>query len=485
LLNKLISGAIFNVVNIIFQVFIGLLVFREMLHYFGDHNFGVWSLLMAVLSHIVLFEFGLGSIIARAISVEREKFQRGPLISTSFFCIFILALLFSLLVLISLFLISNNVINFSFSSNVNTYLIILFLAANFALNFVSGAFQSYLIGNFYVVSTNLVRFISNLARGITILLVINYDLGIISVAITFFIIALFEFVCRLILSYKAGFKSDYKLTSVSMDSFNYLKVRGSRLFFLRLNDYIRNNSPILLVGFIIGSVSVVPLRVVGRLMEIYVEISSSINYLLTPYFSKYIDDIESTNSKFKLSIIVATTLSLTIYLNIVFQGEWFLGVWLGDFSEVTLAALQIISFGFFIANMQGPCTAILISKDKYKSISYLTISESLLTIIISLLMISYFGVLGAAYGVCISLCVIRGIMQPIIISRIMGIKIFDYLKLMLFPILIITSGFYLIDLLSALLLANYHINYTLSFMITEASLYLILFTIIYIRIKNE
>tara|TARA_R110002020_G_scaffold383635_3_gene594317 strand:- start:1701 stop:2423 length:723 start_codon:yes stop_codon:yes gene_type:complete len=240
-----------------------------------------------------------------------------------------------------------------------------------------------------------------------------------------------------------------------------------------------------LVGFIIGSVSVVPLRVVGRLMEIYVEISSSINYLLTPYFSKYIDDIESTNSKFKLSIIVATTLSLTIYLNIVFQGEWFLGVWLGDFSEVTLAALQIISFGFFIANMQGPCTAILISKDKYKSISYLTISESLLTIIISLLMISYFGVLGAAYGVCISLCVIRGIMQPIIISRIMGIKIFDYLKLMLFPILIITSGFYLIDLLSALLLANYHINYTLSFIITEASLYLILFTIIYIRIKNE
>ncbi|XQF93617.1 polysaccharide biosynthesis C-terminal domain-containing protein [Pseudoalteromonas espejiana] len=135
--------------------------------------------------------------------------------------------------------------------------------------------------------------------------------------------------------------------------------------------------------------------------------------------------------------------------------------------------------------MQGPCTAILISKDEYKSISYLTISESVLTLIISLLMINYYGVLGAAYGVCISLCVIRGIMQPIIISRTMGIKILDYFKLMLFPIFTITLGFYLIDLLSDFLLASYHINYTLSFIITEASLYLILFTIIYIRIKNE
>lgn len=485
MLKKLVSGAVFNIANILVQVVLGLFVFREMLHYFGDHDFGAWSLIMAILAHIVLFEFGLGTIISRAISIKDIEIDRKSLISTSFCMIISIAIVFTFFVLFCWFLYNFQGDNFAFNDGSYLSVVIALIAGNFAMNFVSGAFQSYLVGQFLVATVNVIRFISNVARSILILLFIYLDLGIFSIAFSFFFIALFELLCRIWFSYKAGLNEDFSMKCFSKEAFDYLKVRAGRFIFLRVNDYTRNNSTILLTGAILGTASVVPLRISGRLMEIYVEISSSVNYLLTPYFSRFInDEAEEFRKKFKISIVVATSLSLFIFFNMYLHAEWFLTLWLGEFSSLTLMSLQVMAIGFCIANMQGPCTAMLIAKDEYKSISYLTICEIVLTLTLIPIFISYYDAIGAAYGLSMSLIIVRGIIQPIIISKKMSIPIFNYLMLLFIPAALVAGGFYGVDSLSKIFHEFSGFSYMFNFILIESLTVLLVSVMIFRRVSQ-
>lgn len=485
MLKKLVTGAVFNIANILIQVVLGLFVFREMLHYFGEHDFGAWSLIMAILAHIVLFEFGLGSIISRAISINNIEIDRKKLISTSFCIIISIAIAFIILVTIGFVIYNFQNDRFSFQDGSYLFAVITLLAGNFAMNFVSGAFQSYLIGQFFVSTVNIIRFISNIARSILIIVFIHFDYGVFSIALAFFLVALFELSCRVWFSFKAGLNKDFSTNYFSKEAFDYLKVRGGRLIFLRVNDYARNNSTILMTGAILGTISVVPLRISGRLMEIYVEISSSVNYLLTPYFSRFLnDETEKFKNKFKVSILVATSLSLLIFFNMYLHAEWFLTLWLGEFSTLTLLSLQIMAVGFCIANMQGPCTAMLISKDEYKSISYLTISEMVLTVTFIPIFIVFFGAVGAAYGLSLSLILVRGIMQPIVISRKMNISIMNYLMFLLIPTLVISLMFCGFDSLSKFLHELNGFSYMFNFLLIESLTFFLISVVIYKRVSK-
>ena len=52
MLKILVTGALYNIVNILAQILLGLVVFREMLLHFGEADFGTWSLLFAILAHV-------------------------------------------------------------------------------------------------------------------------------------------------------------------------------------------------------------------------------------------------------------------------------------------------------------------------------------------------------------------------------------------------------------------------------------------------
>jgi O-antigen/teichoic acid export membrane protein len=483
LLKKLISGAIFNVGNVVLQVVLGLFVFKYMLSYFGDHDFGQWSVIMALLAHVTLFEFGLNSVISRQVSILNVSLdERVKILSTAFLSIATLGGIFLLLCISAGLWFYFSSASLTFDDGTPILLISALLAFNFFFIFISGGLQSYLIGQFIVNTVNTIRLIVNLARSLGIVTVLYMGLGITGVAVVFFAAALIEFLARFYYSIKSGLLNEIDIKLVDMATFNYLKSRGARLIFLRINDYIRNNSGILVCGALIGSSAIIPLRISGRLMEIYVEVLSSINYLLTPYFSKFIEDESDFNKKFVISTMVSTTVSLFIYINIVEHGEWFLGVWLGSYSPITLEALFVLALGFALANMQGPVTAMLIAKDRYKTISLLSRCEIGITIIGMYVLVTEYGVIGAAYAVTLSLILTRGILQTIIVCNLLSIPLTHYLSKILIAVVSISSCFLLIRYAAELSVQTLSTNYVATYLTLEAFTLMFVSSIIYKKV---
>lgn len=483
LLKKLITGAVFNIGNVVLQVVLGLFVFKYMLSYFGDNDFGQWSVIMALLAHVTLFEFGLNSVISRQVSVLNvSRDERVKVLSTAFLSIVTLGGGFLLLCISAgmWFYFSSD--NLTFNDGTSILLISALLAFNFFFIFISSGLQSYLVGQFIVNTVNTIRLIINLARSLGIIAVLYMGLGITGVAFVFFIFALIEFLARYYYSVKSGLLKEIDIKLVDMATFNYLKSRGVRLVFLRVNDYIRNNSGILVCGALIGSSAIIPLRISGRLMEIYVEVLSSINYLLTPYFSKFIEDDSDFNKKFIVSTMVSTSVSLFIYINIIEHGEWFLGVWLGSYSPITLEALFVLGLGFALANMQGPVTAMLIAKDRYKTISLLSRCEIATTLIAMYFLVTEYGVIGAAYAVTLSLILTRGILQTLIVCNLLRIPLMHYLSKIFIAVVSIASCFLLIKYGSKLSAQTLSANYIATYLTLEGFVLICVSLIIYKKV---
>lgn len=438
MLKVLVSGALYNIVNIVAQVLLGLVVFREMLLHFGEADFGTWSLLFAILAHVKLFEFGLGSIISKLVPILKN----GDSKNVSYFstAIVAMALIFSafLAVLIAVALIGGQE-TLQFQGTEAFTLVLFLMGCNFLFLYLTGAFHAYLTGSFKVGRLNSVRLFINILRSVLIIGFLQFNSSVVIVAYIFALTSLLELLLLFFISVKSGFFDDLDLSTCSISSFSYVAERGYKLFFLSVNDYVRQNALVIVCGFILGVIAIVPLRIAGRLMEIYVQISVSLNYILTPYFSSIaIGDNDSVNKKFLISLNCATTLSALIFLNIVFIGDWFLALWLGDVPQFTPEIVNLIAVGFCIMTVQGPCTSFLISKDKNKTIMLLCILEIVTLGSIIYPFVTFFGIMGAAYSMAISLGLTRGILQPIIIGRVLKISLWTYCINLLVPMLILT-----------------------------------------------
>lgn len=474
MIKKLISGALFNILNIIVQVLLGLIVFREMLLHFGEADFGLWSLLFAILAHIQLFEFGLGSMMSKlvpALKKPKDSVSKA-LFSTAFFTLnSIFVTFFVILIIASIYV---DTMAFDFESGASFGFVVFLLGCNFLFIFQTGALHAYLTGNFKVGRINSVRLFINTFRAILIISLLQFEYSVFVIALVFASVAFLELTLLLTLALKVGLKNDLDRSLCSSSSLKIVIDRGSRLFFLSLNNYTRKNAAIIVGGLSLGVVAIVPMRIAGRLMEIYVEISTALNYLLTPYFSSFEpDDDKTLQQSFLVSISCATALSVLIFSNIILLGDWFLTIWLGVVPEFTSEILQITAIGFCIANMQGPCTSMLISKDRNNVLMTICISEISILLLVILPAIQMFGILGAAYALSAGLVVSRALVQPILICKSFGISYKKYLTTILYPAIATYGTLNILYFVATSFVSNNQIISTVMYLIFQTGLILL------------
>nr|WP_283104651.1 oligosaccharide flippase family protein [Shewanella olleyana] len=423
----MLSGVAFNIVNVFIQVFVGLFVVRALLSFLGESDFGLWAILIAFVAQVNLLEFGMGSIIGRHVSKKEEyEGERKIIVSNVMMLITLMAFLFFLVAISVCYIWDAYSGGMSFNTSESVFLIFSLLSISYSLNLISGTLQGYLNAKFKFFQNNVIKASCNILRLVFLLFSIKYELGVLGIALVFVSISIIELLLKLYWSLSSGLKSEFTTSSINRQQIKKIMSSGVMFLPMRLNDYFRNNSSILFVGFMINSASSAPLRISGRLMEIYVEISITLNSVLTPYFSKVSSDTSTFERQFYISILCASALSALIYINLLVVGELFLQVWLGEVPDKVWSVLKIMAVGYAIANMQGPVNSLLIAKGEYGKCAKLSVMETVTTLILMLVLVNLYGVLGAAWALLISLSLIRGVIQPVLVCRLFKYSILSF-----------------------------------------------------------
>jgi O-antigen/teichoic acid export membrane protein len=123
---------------------------------------------------------------------------------------------------------------------------------------------------------------------------------------------------------------------------------------------------------------------------------------------------EEIARRFLLSTRISLQITLPVALALAFFAEDFVGVWLGDTAQDGTAAIIVVLMCAAILSLTAtPAEKILVGLGKVKLVGGLSIVEGTLNLVVSIVLVSRYGAVGAALGTLITTALLSPVKIPL------------------------------------------------------------------------
>jgi O-antigen/teichoic acid export membrane protein len=314
------------------------------------------------------------------------------------------------------------------------------ISQTFVFNVFRGvimALQRYDI--FYKISI-----ITQLVRVVLIVTFLSKGYGILSLAIIQFFTSLGSSFVMYLSSKKVMEKNDiyYKLQLISLARFvAYGKKLFNYSFFVLINNLSQKAmfaSAAVIIGIFLPAAQVTFFAIAGNLIEYLRKLSRVTSQIFNPLAS----ELEAKNDyeRLKVLLIDSSKLSLLTGLPIcivyIIAGADFIGLWMGEeYSKLSGSVLIVLSVSQITSLPHHAISNILYGISKHHITAYLRVFEAIANVTISVILVQSIGIIGVAYGTAIPHILVTTFILPVVISKIIGLNVFEYLyKSYLLPI---------------------------------------------------
>ncbi|MCK4820254.1 polysaccharide biosynthesis C-terminal domain-containing protein, partial [bacterium] len=138
-------------------------------------------------------------------------------------------------------------------------------------------------------------------------------------------------------------------------------------------------------------------------------------------------DHEALKKSFFFSTKLAVCIASFVGFCLVALGQPFFNRWMGPEYLDAYPILVILTVGCIIDIAQVNSPAVLFATSKHKMFALYTFAEGLFNLILSLLLVKPYGMIGVALGTLVPLLVVKLVIQPIHICKVMSISYTDYI----------------------------------------------------------
>lgn len=407
----------------------------------GNHDYGIWEIVLSVVGYMGLIQFGLPPAIVRYVARynalnDREKLNQ---IYSSSFIIFIFIGLICALIIVAWALIYPQILAEK-GMSYKRYSLFLMIIAVQVLQIFPGIFiQSFHDGFQRYTLTNSITAVQIIITNVVIYYMLNKGYGLIAFAtintISFFLKLTVLWGLLLLPRYgKFSFKRKY----INKNSLKELFSFGLKSFLLGIAGRISFNTDSIVIGAFLGPAIVpyyiIPVNLINKIKGIIMSITVGFMPHFSELHAKGSND-EIVTSFFKYS---RYTVGITIFmfLGVFFCGVPFINIWIGpEYGEQGKYILYIIGIAFFIPLLNPFQGRILTSMGEHGILANIGMAAALLNISLSLVLVNYFGKEGVALGTLIP----AFLAEPIIliqVSKRVGFHIWLYIKKVLLRLIL-------------------------------------------------
>lgn len=427
--SALARGSIVRTLNLGLGLFVTLIMAPIIIHSLGDRAYGLWIIIGTFFGYYNLLDLGLSSAVSRYLSRavgQNNVSEITKVTATAFF-------LFAGIGIVALVL-SIGVVVFAdcfveVSAEVHLFrLLVLLLGFGVAVGFPARAFEGVL--------TSYLRYdLSAYASAVRLLLVnavmylfLRNGYGILTVAIIN--------VCGSLLEYAILFYFARRTFSGLSLSPAYFRAEMAGPFFsyswktllATLADILRFRVDAIIIAAYLNLALVTYYSVGVKLVDYFASIITTVIGILMPVFSRYESDSDwdSIRATFLSSTKVATILSVFIGASMLFYGKPFMQRWMGSEFSSSYYVMVILCVPSIVALMQNPSIGLLygISKHHYYAIS--NGCEGIFNLVLSLILVRYYGIYGVALGTAVEMLVFKLLIQPFFVCRVIGLPVHRY-----------------------------------------------------------
>lgn len=437
--NQLKTGAILNYVSVILNTIITMIFTPIILRYMGQSEYGLYSVVSAVVAYFSVLDCGFGNAMIRFLAKAKaqnrldEEKNINSLFLFLYIIIGILASIIGIIIYSKFNIIFQN--SFSMAEIIKAKKILIVLIINVALTFPLSIFSSYITASEKFVFPriiNIIRIVLYPCIMFPLLLLGYKSLSMVVVIVSLNILSLLMNIYYCFKKIKM--KLYFRLKKID---FGILREIFTYSFFVFLNiivDNVFNSTDQIILGIVSGTVVVSVYSVANQIKNIFVLFSTSISGVFLPKITKIISNTDNKNRTKEVSDIFIKISRLQLYILLLalscfyIVGKQFINLWVGkEYADAYYITLWLIGFSL-VPLTQNIGISILqaMNKHRFRSVMYILIA--IINVIISIPLAKEYGGIGAAIGSAIANLIGQIITMNIYYYKVAKIDITKYWK---------------------------------------------------------
>ena len=416
-MNQRRSGALLSYVSIFVYIIIGFIYVPFLLKYLGRNEYGLYQLMGSIVFYFSLFDFGLSATVVRYYShylaLSQNKKAVNSLGISRIIYYFLTVVSLSLGVILYFFIddvFSNSLSEFEIYEAKIIYLLLL---VNISIKLLSNIYNSIITAHENFVFLKVLTIVQQVLQPLVIIFLISLH----PYALT---IVFIQTLVNLLVSIIKYVYSQYKL-KVRIHLYHFdkelvtkmLKFSAS-IFIVSVVDQVFWRSNQLLLGVISGTSVVALYSIAVTIYMNYLPLSGVIQSVFLPKItqmvSKKVANDELSAYFMRIGRIQFIILSCVLSGFVVF-GKIFISLWVGKEYMPAFWIALIVLVPFTIDLIQNLGLTILQAKNKYAFKAKVYSLMALLNIILAVIMIKFWGPIGAAIATGLSMFIGNGLIM--------------------------------------------------------------------------
>lgn len=428
-INQLRAGSILSYLSLFLGTLVSLVYTPIMIERLGDSEYGVYSLVLPIVSYLNLFSFGLGSAYTRFYTRYKESDDRYGMAKLNGMFIIIYTVL-GIIVSVVGFAIADNP-RLAFGSELTeaeieiAVRLMRIMTVNAALSFPISVFESNIMVNERYVFLKLLAFVKTVINPLLIIPLLMIGLrseAIAYMSLAFMILSgvLDVYYCFAKLRMRINFRAfDFRLL------FEMFRFTGW-VFIGIIVDQLNWSIDKVLLGWFHGSHSIAVYNVASQLNVFYMSMATTFSNLLTPRVHQMVANNVSDKKISDLFIRVGRfqfVLLVMILLGFVAVGYPFVLMWAGEgYGDAYIISL-LLFIPTILPSIQNLGIEIQRAKNmhKFRSVTYLAVA--VLNVLISIPLCIWFSEIGVAIGTAIPVFIGNGLLMNWYYNKYIGLDI--------------------------------------------------------------
>jgi len=426
---KLISGSLLRVIQLACSIGVSFYLMPFIIHAVGDRWYGFWTLVGSFLGYYSFLDLGLSSAVSRYVSRaygQNDYTEMNIFINTALALFIALGCVAFAISCLTVFL-CPFFIN-SYEETIVFQKIIIILGSSLAVGFPMRVFNGVLTTKLRYDLIAYIRLFKLFIRTALIIYFIKIGYGILALAFITFAVDLLGYFFDIFLVIKEFPQIQFNRALIHKEKIKSLTNYGLITFISQIADYLRFKiDSFVIAGFL--NMSLVTYYYIGaRLIEYFCEFIISSVGIMSPVFSRYEgrNDFDSIRKWFLKITKISTTLSFFIGISLILYGKPFLVRWMGSEYISSYYIMVILCIPAIIALSQNPSIGLLYGISKHKYYAFANSGEGVLNLILSVVLVQYFGIYGVAMGTMIEMLLFKIFIQPIYTCHVINITISQY-----------------------------------------------------------
>ncbi|MDQ2833213.1 MAG: flippase [Acidobacteriota bacterium] len=425
-------NVLFNWLGTVANMAVGFFLAPFILHRLGTLAYGVWVLAISVVAYLSLLDLGMQSSVLRFVSKgHTQGDHQGASDAIS-------AALWLRLQISALVLVISGGLAFVFplvfkvpaelASDARKAVLIIGIttAVTMSIGVVGGvlsALNRYDLQNYASLAQTALRVIG-------VVIVLRTGHGIVAIAICELIAAIFGNLLLVFIARRLYPELKVRLQKPEKKTFQQIWSYSWYAFLTTIAVQLVYQTDNLVVGAFVSASAVTFYAIANSLCRYASLIVGSMGSTFVPAASTYeaAGDSDSLLRLYKNGTRATLMISLPVLVTLLLRGPSFIGLWMGpEYSRTSGRVLILLATALLFSFANRAAGAIAFGIEKHKMTAIWAIGEGVANLVLSIVLVHWYGIYGVAIGTLVPSLVIHVGLWPGYISKLVGLSAFEVL----------------------------------------------------------